>query len=131
MDWQDLSGLPAGVAKFIKYIQTEDAEDMNNVILIGKLKQSKDEGFTLKDMNFDPKSVVKEKPVSQVADVAEADTTVYEYKDLDNWAMFPDGDVQGVLKYVRDRVHYPDNVSADSHISIDTIRGVGYRLSVY
>ena len=113
MDWQDLSGLPAGVAKFIKYIQTEDAEDMNNVILIGKLKQSKDEGFTLKDMNFDPNSVVKEKPVSQVADVAEADTTVYEYKDLDNWAMFPDGDVQGALKYVRDRVHYPDNVSAD------------------
>jgi len=114
MDWQDLSDLPAGVAKFIKYIQTEDAEDMNNVILIGKLKQSKDEGFTLKDMNFDPNSVVKEKPVSQVADVAEADTTVYEYKDLDNWAMFPDGDVQGALKYVRDRVHYPDNVSADT-----------------
>lgn len=37
--------------------------------------------------------VTKEKPVSQVADVAEADTTVYEYKD---------------------RVHYPDNVSADT-----------------
>jgi protein TonB len=27
--------------------------------------------------------------------------------------MFPDGDVQGALKYVRERVHYPDNVSAD------------------
>ncbi len=113
MDWQDLSDLPAGVAKFIKYIQTEDAEDMNNVILLGKLKQSKDEGFTLKDMNFDPNGVVKQKVVSQVNDVAEADTTVYEYNDLDNWAMFPDGDVQGALKYVRERVHYPDNVSAD------------------
>ena len=113
MNWQDLSNLPAGVAKFIKYIQTEDAEDMNNVVLIGKLKQSKDEGFTLKDMNFDPNGVVKKNPVSQVADVAETDTTVYEYNDLDNWAIFPDGDVQGALKYVRDRVHYPANVSAD------------------
>ena len=113
MDWQDLSGLPAGVARFVKYIQTEDAEDMNNVVLIGRLKQGKDEGFTLKDMDFDPDGVVKVKPVSQVADVAEADTTVYEYNDLDDWAMFPDGDVQGALKYVRDRVHYPDNVSAD------------------
>lgn len=113
MNWQDLSDLPSGVAKFVKYIQTEDAEDMNNVVLIGKLKQSKDEGFTLKDMNFDPNGVVKKNPVSQVADVAETDTTVYEYNDLDNWAIFPDGDVQGALKYVRDRVHYPDNVSAD------------------
>ena len=86
---------------------------MNNIVLIGKLKQNKGEGFTLKDMNFDPNGMVKKKPVSQVVDVAEKDTTVYEYDDLDNWAMFPDGDVQGALKYVRDRVHYPDNVSAD------------------
>lgn len=114
MDWQDLSDLPSGVAKFVKFIQTEDAEDMNNVVLIGKLKQNKGEGFTLKDMDFDPNGVVKQKAVSQALDVAEVDTTVYDYDDLDNWAIYPDDDVQGALKYVRDRVHYPESISSET-----------------
>lgn len=110
MNWQDLSDLPAGLAKFVKYLHNSDAEDMNNVVLIGKLKQSKDDGFTLKDMEFDPSRTVEKKVVSQVADT---DDTIYEYDDLDVWAMYPDGDVQGVLKYVKERVHYPENLSAD------------------
>ena len=116
MNWQDLSDLPAGVAKFVKYLQNSDAEDMNNVILIGKLKQSKDEGFTLKDMDFDPNRIVEQKNVSQptVSQMDDAnDDTIYEYKDLDIWAIYPDGDVQGVLKYVKERVHYPENLRAD------------------
>ena len=116
MNWEDLSNLPAGVAKFVKYIQTEDAEDMNNVVLIGKLKQSKEEGFTLKEMDFDPNRVIVQKNVNQpnVSQVDDTnDDTIYEFKDLDNWAMYPDGDVQGVLKYVKKKVHYPENLSAD------------------
>ncbi|MBQ6745420.1 MAG: 6-bladed beta-propeller [Bacteroidaceae bacterium] len=48
----DIKGLPEGISRFVKYLQTHDCEEMNNVVLIGKLKQSKDEGFTLKDMEF-------------------------------------------------------------------------------
>ncbi len=48
----EIKGLPEGIARFVKYLQTHDVEDMNNVVLIGKLKQSKDEGFTLHDMNY-------------------------------------------------------------------------------
>ena len=40
------------MAKFMRYLQTHDVEEMNNVVLIGKLKQSKDEEFVLHDMNF-------------------------------------------------------------------------------
>lgn len=115
-NWEDLSDLPSGVAKFVKYIQTEDAEDMNNVVLIGKLKQSKEEGFTLKNMDFDPNRLVVQKHViqSNVSQVDDTnDDTIYEFKNLENWAIYPDGDVQGVLKYVRERVHYPENLSAD------------------
>ena len=36
----------------MRYLQTHDVEEMNNVVLIGKLKQSKDEEFVLHDMNF-------------------------------------------------------------------------------
>ncbi|MBR1541312.1 MAG: 6-bladed beta-propeller [Bacteroidaceae bacterium] len=53
--WQgsnDFSELPANMAKFMKYLQTHDIEDMNNVVLIGKLKQNKDEEFVLHDMNY-------------------------------------------------------------------------------
>ncbi len=53
--WQnkeDFSELPPNMAKFMKYLQTHDPEDMNNVVLIGKLKHSKDDSFTLHDMNY-------------------------------------------------------------------------------
>ena len=53
--WQgsnDFSELPPNMAKFMRYLQTHDTEDMNSVVLIGKLKQSKDEEFVLHDMNF-------------------------------------------------------------------------------
>ena len=48
----EISGLPDGIARFVKYLQTHDVEEMNNVVLIGKLKQSHDEEFVLHDMNF-------------------------------------------------------------------------------
>ena len=48
----EISGLPDGIARFVKYLQTHDVEEMNNVVLIGKLKQSKDEEFVLHDMSF-------------------------------------------------------------------------------
>ena len=53
--WQgsdDFSELPPNMAKFMRYLQTHDVEDMNNVVLIGKLKQKQDEKFILKDMNW-------------------------------------------------------------------------------
>ena len=53
--WQgsdEFSELPPNMAKFMRYLQTHDTEDMNNVVLIGKLKQSHDEEFVLHDMNF-------------------------------------------------------------------------------
>jgi len=53
--WQgsdEFSELPPNMAKFMRYLQTHDTEDMNNVVLIGKLKQSKDEEFVLHDMNY-------------------------------------------------------------------------------
>ena len=53
--WQgsnDFSELPPNMARFMRYLQTHDTENMNSVVLIGKLKQSKDEEFVLHDMNF-------------------------------------------------------------------------------
>jgi len=53
--WQgsdDFSELPTNMAKFMRYLQTHDVEEMNNVVLIGKLKQKQDEEFILKDMNW-------------------------------------------------------------------------------
>jgi len=109
MNWQDLSNLPAGVAKFIKYIQTEDAEDMNNVVLIGKLKQSKDEGFTLKDMQ----SVAETKKDKKVlSNVLETDTTVYTINDIDAFPEFYDSDKQ-IWQYVSDKVKYTESIGSD------------------
>lgn len=109
MDWQDLSALPAGVSKFIKYIQTEDAEDMNNVVLIGKLKQSKDEGFTLKDMQ----SVAETKKDKKVlSNVLETDTTVYTINDIDAFPEFYDSDKQ-IWQYVSDKVKYTESIGSD------------------
>ena len=48
----EIKGLPEGIDRFVKYLQTHDVEEMNNVVLIGKLKQSKDEEFVLHDMSF-------------------------------------------------------------------------------
>ena len=36
----------------LRYLKTHDTENMNSVVLIGKLKQGKDEGFTLHDMDY-------------------------------------------------------------------------------
>ena len=52
--WQgseDFSELPPNIAKFMKYLQNQDTEDMNSVILIGQLKKNNDEVFVLHDMD--------------------------------------------------------------------------------
>lgn len=45
----DLSSLPSGIAK---YIQQNDCEDLNNIILIGRLKKNTAESFMMNDKDY-------------------------------------------------------------------------------
>lgn len=48
----DLSSLPSGIAKYIQDLQQNDCEDLNNIILIGKLKKNTAESFMMNDKDY-------------------------------------------------------------------------------
>lgn len=48
----DLSSLPSGIAKYIQDLQQNDCEDLNNIILIGRLKKNTAESFTMNDKDY-------------------------------------------------------------------------------
>ena len=68
----DLSSLPSGIAKYIQDLQQNDCEDLNNIILIGRLKKNTAESFMMNDkdyqeqpqMNKTVDTIKKEKEVS-------------------------------------------------------------------
>jgi TonB family protein len=47
----DLS-LPSGIAKYIQDLQQNDCEDLNNIILIGRLKKNTAESFMMNDKDY-------------------------------------------------------------------------------
>lgn len=48
----DLSSLPSGIAKYIQDLQQNDCEDLNNIILIGRLKKNTTESFMMNDKDY-------------------------------------------------------------------------------
>lgn len=56
----DTSSLLPGVSRFVRELQEMDVEDMNNFVLIGKLKEREDETFEMRDVDCSFLSVVKE-----------------------------------------------------------------------
>ena len=48
----DLSSLPSGIAKYIQDLQQNDCEDLNNIILIGRLKKNTAESFMMNDKDY-------------------------------------------------------------------------------
>lgn len=48
----DLSSLPSGIAKYIQNLQQNDCEDLNNIILIGRLKKNTAESFMMNDKDY-------------------------------------------------------------------------------
>ena len=48
----DLSSLPSGIAKYIQDLQLNDCEDLNNIILIGRLKKNTAESFMMNDKDY-------------------------------------------------------------------------------
>ena len=48
----DLSSLPPGIAKYIQDLQQNDCEDLNNIILIGRLKKNTAESFMMNDKDY-------------------------------------------------------------------------------
>ena len=48
----DLSSLPSCIAKYIQYLQQNDCEDLNNIILIGRLKKNTAESFMMNDKDY-------------------------------------------------------------------------------
>lgn len=48
----DLSLLPSGIAKYIQDLQQNDCEDLNNIILIGRLKKNTAESFMMNDKDY-------------------------------------------------------------------------------
>ena len=48
----DLSSLPSGIAKYIQDLQQNDCEDLNNIILIGRLKKNTAETFLMNDKDY-------------------------------------------------------------------------------
>lgn len=48
----DLSSLPSGIAKCIQDLQQNDCEDLNNIILIGRLKKNTAESFMMNDKDY-------------------------------------------------------------------------------
>ena len=48
----DLSSLPSSIAKYIQDLQQNDCEDLNNIILIGRLKKNTAESFMMNDKDY-------------------------------------------------------------------------------
>lgn len=48
----DLSSLPSGIAKYIQDLRQNDCEDLNNIILIGRLKKNTAESFMMNDKDY-------------------------------------------------------------------------------
>lgn len=48
----DLSSLPSGIANYIQDLQQNDCEDLNNIILIGRLKKNTAESFMMNDKDY-------------------------------------------------------------------------------
>ncbi len=48
----DLSSLPSGIAKYIQDLQQNDCEDLNNIILIGRLIKNTAESFMMNDKDY-------------------------------------------------------------------------------
>lgn len=48
----NLSSLPSGIAKYIQDLQQNDCEDLNNIILIGRLKKNTAESFMMNDKDY-------------------------------------------------------------------------------
>ena len=48
----DLSSLPSGIAKYIQDLQQNDCEDLNNIILIWRLKKNTAESFMMNDKDY-------------------------------------------------------------------------------
>lgn len=48
----DLSSFPSGIAKYIQDLQQNDCEDLNNIILIGRLKKNTAESFMMNDKDY-------------------------------------------------------------------------------
>lgn len=48
----DLSSLPSGIAKYIQDLQQNDCEDLNNIILIGRLRKNTAESFMMNDKDY-------------------------------------------------------------------------------
>lgn len=48
----DLSSLLSGIAKYIQDLQQNDCEDLNNIILIGRLKKNTAESFMMNDKDY-------------------------------------------------------------------------------
>lgn len=48
----DLSSLPSGIAKYIQDLQQNDCEDLNNIILIRRLKKNTAESFMMNDKDY-------------------------------------------------------------------------------
>lgn len=48
----DLSSLPSGIVKYIQDLQQNDCEDLNNIILIGRLKKNTAESFMMNDKDY-------------------------------------------------------------------------------
>ena len=85
----DLSSLPSGIAKYIQDLQQNDCEDLNNIILIGRLKKNTAESFMMNDkdyqeqpqMNKTVDAIKKEKEEVSLKRAGKKEETVTEEDD--------------------------------------------------
>ena len=85
----DLSSLPSGIAKYIQDLQQNDCEDLNNIILIGRLKKNTAESFMMNDkdyqeqpqMNKTVDTIKKEKEEVSLKGTGKKEETITEEDD--------------------------------------------------
>lgn len=85
----DLSSLPSGIAKYIQDLQQNDCEDLNNIILIGRLKKNTAESFMMNDkdyqeqpqMNKTVDTIKKEKEEVSLKRTSKKEETITEEDD--------------------------------------------------
>ena len=117
----DLSSLPSGIAKYIQDLQQNDCEDLNNIILIGRLKKNTAESFMMNDkdyqeqpqMNKTVDTIKKEKEEVSLKRTGKKEETITEEDDPNRiYTGFGDFShiplLKGGLDYFRKNNRYND-----------------------
>lgn len=117
----DLSSLPSGIAKYIQDLQQNDCEDLNNIILIGRLKKNTAESFMMNDkdyqeqpqMNKTVDTIKKEKEEVSLKRTGKKEETITEEDDPNRiytgFGVFSHIPLlKGGLDYFRKNNHYND-----------------------